>query len=132
MKKKGAKGKKEENAAIKEEILPPKIDFSLGYKDEHRPICVKVRHKEDTYMIFTEEYKKSIHIKEEISKIVDISVENIKLFLGNKRVIEDDAMNHDQQINHASVLYASFKNAESNEWEQVNDILSVGIKSSMI
>lgn len=126
MKKKGVKGKskKVEKKPIKEEKLPQKIDFSIQYKNEFRPILIKVKHKYDTYTIFTEAYKNSIQIKEEISKIKQIPIENIKLFLSNKRVLEDDSMNHDQQIVNDIVIHASFKNSETKEWEGVNEILN--------
>lgn len=120
-KEKGKKGAKSEETPIKEEVLPPKIDFSKDYIDQHCPIYVKVKHKKENFVIFTDEYKKSIEIKEEISKIKGIPLENIKLYYPNKRPIEDDTMNHDQQIKHNTLLFLCFK---KDEWENINDIIN--------
>ena len=121
-KEKGKKAKAEE-VVVKEEVLPSKIDFSKDYVEASSPIYVKVKHKKEVFVIFTDEYKKSIEIKEEISKIKGTALENIKLFYSNKRPIEDDTMNHDQQIKHNTMLYLCFKNSKD-EWENINDILN--------
>lgn len=121
--KKNAKGKKEPEV-VKEEPLPIKIDFSKNYENETAPMYVKVKHKKDIFMIFTEEYKKSIEIKQEVAKILNLPIENIKLYFSSKRIVEDDTMNHDQQIKHATILYACFKNSTNNEWDSIIDIIN--------
>jgi hypothetical protein len=117
-----SKSKKDSKKEVKEE-MPQKIDYSLRYK-EKVPICVKIKHKNETFYIFTEEYKKSLDIKEEISKIKKTPVENIRLYYVNRRLIEDDCMNHDQQIKHNTMLYAAFK-MENNDWENFNDLANI-------
>jgi hypothetical protein len=122
--KKGKGGRKDgQNTqdVMEEKII--KVDF-IGHKAFYNPLYVKIKNKMDVFMIFTEEYKKGFNLKEEISKIKEIPIENIRLYLWNKRLIEDDATNHDQQIIHNSLLYATFKNPESNEWENINDIMN--------
>lgn len=128
MKKKGGKGGKKSDkktalAMVKDEV-PKKIDFTQYFADVHNPIFVKVKHKKDVFMIYTEEYKKSIEIKNELSKIKEIPSENIKLYFNNKRIIEDDISNHDQQIKHCALLYACYKNPDTNEWETINEIIN--------
>jgi hypothetical protein len=124
------KTKSKKDGAKKEvkEEMPQKIDYSTRYK-EQVPICVKIKHKNETFFIFTEEYKKSFEIKEQISKIKKIPIENLRLYYTNKRLIEDDAMNHDQQIKHNTILYAAFKQ-ENNEWENFNELIN--FKNSQI
>jgi hypothetical protein len=122
MKNKGkGKPKKDIKKDVKEE-MPQKIDYSTRY-NEQVPICVKIKHKSETFHIFTEEYKKSFEIKEQISKIKNTPIENIKLYFSNRRIIEDDSMNHDQQIRHNTTLYAAFK-LDNNEWESYNELLN--------
>lgn len=117
-----AKSKKDGAKKDVKEEMPQKIDYSTRYK-ESVPIYVKIKHKNETFFIFTEEYKKSLDIKEQISKIKMTPIENIKLFYPNKRLIEDDTMNHDQQIKHNTILYAAFKH-DNNEWENFNDLIN--------
>ncbi len=124
------KNKKEDKPQPKEEKPLQKIDFSQNYIGVHVPILVKVKHFNEVYMIFSEEYKKSIQIKEELSLIKNVPVENIRLYLENKRIIEDDSMNHDQQVKNNSVLYASFKN-EKDEWEPFTDLINFKIDSAI-
>jgi len=122
-KKESKKDKKEpKEETVKEEVLPTKIDFSKDYIGQSIPIYVKIIHKKDTFVIFTDEYKKSIELKEEISKIKSIPIENIKLYYPNKRPIEDDTMNHDQQIKHSTNLYLCLK-SQNGEWENINELI---------
>jgi hypothetical protein len=121
--KKTEKGKKDEVVVVKEEVLPTKIDFSKDYIGQVNPIYVKIKHKKESFVIFTDEFKKSYEIKEELARIKNLTMDNIKLYYGNKRPIEDDTMNHDQQIKHTSVLYMCVRNS-NNEWENINDIIS--------
>jgi hypothetical protein len=50
----------------------------------HRPFYVKVYHKEECFYIFTDEYDFSGIIKKEVSKIKDIPLEQIKLYMGKR------------------------------------------------
>lgn len=120
-KEKGKKGK-DEASNKKEEVVPTKIDFSLNYRHRTSPICVKIKHKNETFMIFSDEFRKSIEIKEELAKIKGLPSENIKIYYANKRLIEDDYMNYDQQIKHSTVLFACFK-TNNNDWENINDLI---------
>ena len=46
-----------------------------------------------------------------------------KQYLQNKRQIEDETTNHDQQVKNETILFAVLKKDEGNEWENVNEIL---------
>ena len=93
---------------------------------EQKPkaLYVKIKHKKENFIIYSDEYHRTGLIKEEISKIKNIPKENIKLYYTNKRLLEDESTNHDQQVNHKQILYVSFKNDANNEWENINDIVS--------
>lgn len=121
----GGKKKKGKKKGDDKPSEPPKLiipDFTP--KDiEPLPLSVKVRHYKDLFIIYTDEYHKSIVIKERLSKIINKPVENIKLYLQNKRQIEDETTNHDQQVKNETILFAVFKKEEGNEWENVNEIL---------
>ena len=107
---------------------PPKLiipDFTP--KDlQPLPLSVKVRHYKDLFIIYTDEYHKSIEIKEKLSKIVNVPVENMRLYLQNKRQLENETSNHDQQVMNETIVFAVFKKEEGNEWENVNEILHFG------
>ena len=119
------KGKKKEDEKPAE---PPKLiipDFTP--KDlQPLPLSVKVRHFKDLFIIYTDEYHKSIEIKEKLSKIVNVPVENMRLYLQNKRQLENETTNHDQQVMNETIVFAVFKKEEGNEWENVNEILHFG------
>lgn len=95
-------------------------------KDEKKPkpLYVKVLHKKECFMIFSDEYDRTGLIKEEISKIKNISKDNIKLYYSNKRLLEDESTNHDQQVRQNQFLYVSFRNENNNEWENINEIIN--------
>ena len=124
----GGKGKKKKKGddGPKE---PPKIiipDYTP--KDlQPLPISVKVKHLKDIYIIYTDEYHKSIEIKEKLSNLTGIAVEDIKLYLENRRPVEDQTINHDQQIENNTVIYPTYKNVETEEgkilFEKINDVL---------
>lgn len=109
---------------IKDKTLDPNDSSKSNLIGNSTPIFVKIRHKKDAFIIYSDEFKKSGLIKEELSKIKDVPLENIKLFYSNKRLIEDHSTNHDQQIKHTCLLYAVFKNPDNNEWENINDIIN--------
>ena len=111
-KKKGKKGddKPKEEPKI---IIPDFVPHELG----PLPISVKVFHLNDLYLIYTDEYAQSGQIKKTLSSLSGQPEEEIKLYLRNKRPIEDATTNHDQQITHETELYAVYKG------DKINDIL---------
>ena len=111
-KKKGKKGddKPKEEPKI---IIPDFVPHELG----PLPISVKVFHLNDLYLIYTDEYAQSGQIKKTLSSLSGQPEEEIKLYLRNKRPIEDATTNHDQQITHETEIYAVYKG------EKINDIL---------
>ena len=111
-KKKGKKGddKPKEEPKI---IIPDFVPHEIG----PLPISVKVFHLNDLYLIYTDEYAQSGQIKKTLSSLSGQPEEEIKLYLRNKRPIEDATTNHDQQITHETELYAVYKG------EKINDIL---------
>jgi len=122
------KGKKDDKPKEPPKIIIP--DYTPKNL-EPLPISVKIHHLNDIYIIYTDEYSKSLEIKEKLSKLIGLEVENIKLYLGNRRLIEDNTTNHDQQINNCTDIYAIYKNVkiENDEgnaqvlFEKINDIL---------
>ena len=91
-----------------------------------KSLYVKIKHRKETFIIYSDEYHKTGMIKEEISKIKDIPKENIKLYYTNKRLLEDEYTNHDQQVRQKQILFVSFRNEKNNEWENINEIMSYG------
>ncbi len=113
-KKKGKKGKGEDKPAEEPKIIIPDfVPHELG----PLPISVKVYHLNDLFIIYTDEYAQSGEIKKTLSQLSGQPEEEIKLFLKNKRPIEDVTTNHDQQIHHEIEIYATYKG------EKINDIL---------
>ena len=111
-KKKGKKGddKPKEEPKI---IIPDFVPHELG----PLPISVKVYHLKDLFLIYTDEYAQSGQIKKTLSSLSGQPEEEIKLYLRNKRPIEEVTTNHDQQITHETEIYAVYKG------EKINDIL---------
>ena len=113
-KKKGKKGddKPKEEPKI---IIPDFVPHELG----PLPISVKVYHLNDLFIIDTDtdEYAQSGEIKKTLANLCGQPEEEIKLFLKNKRPIEEITTNHDQQITHETEVYAVYKG------EKINDIL---------
>ena len=113
-KKKGKKGKGEDKPEEEPKIIIPDfVPHELG----PLPISVKVYHLNDLFIIYTDEYAQSGEIKKTLSQLSGQPEEEIKLFLKNKRPIEDVTTNHDQQIHHEIEIYATYKG------EKINDIL---------
>ena len=50
----------------------------------------------------------------------------MRLYLQNKRQLENETTNHDQQVMNETIVFAVFKKEEGNEWENVNEILHFG------
>jgi hypothetical protein len=98
--------------------------MSEKVEQKSNPLYVKIKHKKENFIIYTDEYHKTGLLKEELSKIKDIPKENIKLYYSNKRLLEDESTNHDQQVNQKQTLFVCFKNEKNNEWENINEILS--------
>lgn len=121
-KKKGKKKGDEKPAEPPKLIIPDFTPKNL----QPLPLSVKVRHYKDLFIIYTDEYHKSIEIKEKLSKIVNVPVENMRLYLQNKRQLENETSNHDQQVMNETIVFAVFKKEEGNEWENVNEILHFG------
>ncbi len=113
--KKKGKGKKGDDKPKEEPkiIIPDFVPHELG----PLPISVKIYHLNDLFIIYTDEYAKSGEIKKSLSTLCGHPEEEIKLYLKNKRPIEDITTNHDQQIVHETSLYAVYKG------EKINDIL---------
>ena len=88
------------------------------------PLYVKIRSKKNFFHIYTDEYNFAGHIKDEIAKIKKIPKEDIKIYYSNKRIIEDNVTNHDQQIYHNQLLYAVFKDPETGLFEHINEIIN--------
>lgn len=96
--------------------------MSLPNKIGQLPLFVKVMGITDTFYIYTDEYDLSQVIKLQISELKGISFENIRIHYANKRVIEDEYTNHDQEVYHNCKLYVVFKH-ENGEWESIYDLL---------
>ena len=110
------KKKKKGDDKPKEEpkiIIPDFVPHELG----PLPISVKVYHLNDLFIIYTDEYARSEEIKKTFATLCGQPQEEIKLYLKNKRPIEDITTNHDQQIHHECEIYAVYKG------EKINDIL---------
>ena len=74
------KSKKDELSSKKEDVAPSKIDFSFNYRDRKSPICIKVKHKNETFVLFSDEFNKAIEIKDQLAKIKNDSVANFCIF----------------------------------------------------
>ena len=111
--KKKGKGKKGDDKPKEEPkiIIPDYIPHEIG----PLPISVKVYHLQDLYIIYTDEYAQSGEIKQTLSNLCGQPVEEIRLYLRNKRPIEDVSTNHDQQIKHETEIYACYKGEKINE-----------------
>jgi hypothetical protein len=88
------------------------------------PLFVKVRCKKQFFYIYTDEYSYAGHIKDEIAKIKQLPKDDIKIYYPNKRIVEDQTTNHDQQIGHNQLLYAVFKDTETGAFEHINEIIN--------
>ena len=109
------KGKKEDDKTKEEPkiIITDFVTHELG----KLTISVKVYHLNDLFIIYTDEYAQSGEIKKTLANLCGQPEEEIKLFLKNKRPIEEITTNHDQQITHETEVYAVYKG------EKINDIL---------
>ena len=77
------------------------------------------------YLIYSDEYDESMKILEEIGKILNIEPINLRLYFSNKRRVDPETVNHDQQVIHNVHLYLTIKIEE--QWESLKDILNYNI-----
>ena len=120
-KKKGKKKKGGKKAGPAKLILPNFVPI-------HRiksPLAVHIHHLEDMFLIYSDEYDESLKIIEEVGKILNVEPVNIRLYFSNKRRVEPDTVNHDQQIIHNVHLYLTIKNED--QWEKLQDIFGYNI-----
>ena len=120
-KKKGKKKKGGKKTGPAKLILPNFVPI-------HRiksPLAVHIHHLEDMFLIYSDEYDESLKIIEEVGKILNVEPVNIRLYFSNKRKVEPDTVNHDQQIVHNCHLYLVMKKEE--QWENVRDIIGYNI-----
>ena len=120
-KKKGKKKKGGKKTGPAKLILPNFVPI-------HRiksPLAVHIHHLEDMFLIYSDEYDESLKIIEEVGKILNVEPVNIRLYFSNKRKVEPDTVNHDQQIIHNVHLYLTIKNED--QWEKLQDILNYNI-----
>ena len=123
-KKKKGKGKKKKGG---KKTGPAKIILP-NFVPVHRtksPLAVHIHHLDDMFLIYSDEYDESSKIIEEIGKILNIAPENLRLYFSNRRRVETDTVNHDQQIIHNVHLYLTIKNED--QWENIRDILNYNI-----
>ena len=117
-KKKGKKKKKGAKKAGPAKLILP------NFVPVHRtkmPLAIHVHHLDDMFLIYSDEYDESQKILEEIAKILNVEVTDLRLHFSNKRRVELDTVNHDQQIVHNVHLYLTMK--KDDQWENVKDIL---------
>ena len=123
-KKKKGKGKKKKGG---KKTGPAKLILP-NFVPVHRtksPLAVHIHHLDDMFLLYSDEYDESSKIIEEIGKILDIPPENLRLYFSNKRRVEPETVNHDQQIIHNVHLYLTIKNED--QWESVKDIINYNI-----
>ena len=125
----GGKGKKKgkKKKGGKKPTVPPKVILP-NFVPLHRiksPLAIKIHHKDDMFLIYSDEYDESSKIFEELSKILEIEPANLRLYFSNKRIIEIDGINHDQRIIHNCHLFLSMK--IDDQWENIKDIINYNI-----
>ena len=120
-KKKGKKKKKGGKKGEAKIILPNFVPI-------HRtksPLAVHIHHLDDMFLIYSDEYDEASKIIEEIGKILNIEPINIRLYFDNKRKVDPETVNHDQQIAHNTHLYLTIKIED--QWEKLQDIFGYNI-----
>ena len=121
-KKKGKKKKKgAKKAAPAKLILPNFVPVHMA----KMPLAIHIHHLDDMFLIYSDEYDESQKIIDEISKILNVEPTNLRLYFSNKRRVELDTVNHDQQIVHNCHLYLVMK--KEDQWENVRDIIGYNI-----
>ena len=123
-KKKKGKGKKKKGA---KKAAPAKLILP-NFVPVHRtkmPLAIHVHHLDDMFLIYSDEYDESQKIIDELSKILNVEPTDLRLYFSNKRRVELDTVNHDQQIVHNVHLYLVMKKEE--QWENIKDIIRYNI-----
>ena len=118
------KGKKKKGG---KKIGPAKLILP-NFVPVHRtksPLAVHIHHLDDMFLIYSDEYDESLKIIEEVGKILNIEPVNLRLYFSNKRRVDPETVNHDQQIIHNVHLYLTIKKEE--QWESIKDILNYNI-----
>ena len=64
------------------------------------PLAIHIHHLDDMFLIYSDEYDESQKIIDEIGKILNIEPANLRLYFSNKRRVEPETVNHDQQVIH--------------------------------
>ena len=121
-KKKGKKKKKGGKKTGPAKLILP------NFVPVHRikmPLAIHVHHLDDMFLIYSDEYDESQKILEEIAKILNVEVTDLRLYFSNKRRVELDTVNHDQQIIHNVHLYLTMK--KEDQWENVKDIINYNV-----
>ena len=121
-KKKGKKKKKGGKKAGPAKLILP------NFVPVHRakmPLAIHVHHLDDMFLIYSDEYDESQKIIDEVSQILNVVRTDLRLYFSNKRRVELDTVNHDQQIVHNSHLYLVMK--KEDQWENVKDIIGYNI-----
>ena len=77
------------------------------------------------FLIYSDEYDESLKIIEEVGKILNIEPVNLRLYFSDKRRVDPETVNHDQQVIHNVHLYLTIKIEE--QWESLKDILNYNI-----
>ena len=121
-KKKGKKKKKGAKKAAEAKLILP--NFVPGHRTK-MPLAIHVHHLDDMFLIYSDEYDESQKILIEISKILNVEVTDLRLYFSNKRRVELDTVNHDQQIIHNCHLYLTMK--KEDQWENAKDIIGYNI-----
>ena len=119
------KGKKKKGG--KKSSGPPKLILP-NFVPVHRiksPLAIHIHHKDDMFLIYSDEFDESLKIFEELSKILDIEPANMRLYFSNKRMVETETVNHDQQVIHNCHLYLSLKIED--QWENIKEIINYNI-----
>ena len=123
-KKKKGKGKKKKGA---KKAAPAKLILP-NFVPVHRtkmPLAIHIHHLDDMFLIYSDEYDESQKIIDELSKILNVEPTDLRLYFSNKRRVELDTVNHDQQIVHNVHLYLVMKKEE--QWENIKDIIGYNI-----
>lgn len=122
--KKGKKGKKKDNKAPPKLVIP---DYIPPNPDKI-PIGVIVHYLDNFFLLYSEEYRLAQEFYNELSNIMKIPSENMKLYFSNKRLVERDSTLHDQGIVNKSNLYLIVKtDTENNTWDNINTIINYDI-----
>ena len=136
-KKKKGKGKKKKKDLSKG---PPKLVVPnfVPINPIKSPVAVKVHHFDDIFLIYTDEYHTAEEIFNEIGKNLNRDVKEMKLYFANKRLVEPQTTNHDQQIVNNIDLYLCMFKEKSTEkgvpdlWDNVKEVIGYNIYEAKV